>query len=377
MKIEHLRRQAIRRSLFKPVPLPEAIERLGFVQADPMRAPARAQDLILMHRARRYRAGELEERYPQLAVEEDCFVNYGFVPRAWLGWMHPRTPRRSWDAATGQMADEILAHVRQQGEPTHPQAVEDALQHGRMTGYWGNDQRVSSHLLDGLHYRGHLRVAARQNGTRLYEPAHHPDPTLPPAERAWLLLEKIVQLYAPLPQRSLSQLASMLRYGAPHLQTQVKTHLAQAKALFEHAEVDGETWYWPAGESPQDCWQDGPSGLYLLAPFDPVVWDRLRFERFWRWPYRFEAYTPAAKRKMGHYALPLLWKDEIRAFANVKVQAAPGLAPRMAVELGHADAVAPVPRIERTTAFEDALDKALRRMADFLDVPLGEVRWRA
>ena len=51
--------------------------------------------------------------------------------------------------------------------------------------------------------------------------------------------------------------------------------------------------------------------------------------------------------------------------------------PRMAVELGHADAVAPVPRIERTTAFEDALDKALRRMADFLDVPLGEVRWRA
>ena len=34
----------------------------------------------------------------------------------------------------------------------------------------------------------------------------------------------------------------------------------------------------------------------LLAPFDPVVWDRDRFERLWGWAYRFEAYTPAAKR---------------------------------------------------------------------------------
>jgi hypothetical protein len=35
----------------------------------------------------------------------------------------------------------------------------------------------------------------------------------------------------------------------------------------------------------------------LLAPFDPVVWDRQRFEAFWGWAYRFEAYTPASKRK--------------------------------------------------------------------------------
>ena len=60
----------------------EAIARLGFVQADPIRAPARAQDLTLRHRVAGYRAGDLERRYPRLAIEEDFFVNYGFLPRA-------------------------------------------------------------------------------------------------------------------------------------------------------------------------------------------------------------------------------------------------------------------------------------------------------
>ena len=42
--LDELRRYAIARSLFKPLTLPGAIRKLGFVQADPMRAPARAQD---------------------------------------------------------------------------------------------------------------------------------------------------------------------------------------------------------------------------------------------------------------------------------------------------------------------------------------------
>jgi len=48
--------------------------------ADPIRAPARAQDLTLRHRVKDYRAGDLERRYAALGVEEDFFVTYGFVP---------------------------------------------------------------------------------------------------------------------------------------------------------------------------------------------------------------------------------------------------------------------------------------------------------
>ena len=57
--------------------------------------------------------------------------------------------------------------------------------------------------------------------------------------------------------------------------------------------------------------------MKLLAPFDPIVWDRRRFEHLWGWDYRFEAYTPAAKRRYGYYALPLLWRDRVVGWANV------------------------------------------------------------
>ena len=68
------------------------------MQADPIRAPARAQDLTLRHRVKGYRAGDLERRYPRLPIEEDCLVNYGFLPREHLALMHPRVARRAWDA---------------------------------------------------------------------------------------------------------------------------------------------------------------------------------------------------------------------------------------------------------------------------------------
>jgi hypothetical protein len=69
--VSELRDRAIAHTLFPPTTLAKAIVRLGFVQADPIRAPARAQDLILRHRVDGYRVGELDRRYPSLPVEED------------------------------------------------------------------------------------------------------------------------------------------------------------------------------------------------------------------------------------------------------------------------------------------------------------------
>ena len=92
--LEDLRRFAIARSLFRPTTLPRALDRLGFVQADPIRAPARAQDLILRQRVTRYRAGDLERRYAALDVEEDVFINYGFVTPRGAGADAPAPRRR-------------------------------------------------------------------------------------------------------------------------------------------------------------------------------------------------------------------------------------------------------------------------------------------
>ena len=195
--LEQLRRYAIARSLFKPTTLLAAIRRLGFVQADPMRAPARAQDLILFQRVKDYRAGDLERRYERLALEEETFVNYGFVPREWTVLLHPRTPRRAWDAATQRRAHELLAFVRERGA-VHPREVSEAFaHHGRVAGYWGGDLNASTRLLEDMHRHGWLRVRRRESGTRVYEAVEHPPQDASPARaqaRAEALVDHIVRL---------------------------------------------------------------------------------------------------------------------------------------------------------------------------------------
>src|SRR5688572_7260968 len=123
LTLDHLRRYAVARTLFRPTTLMRAIGRLGFVQADPIRAPARAQDLTLRHRVAGYRAGDLERRYPRLALEEDFFVNYGFLPRAHQALMHPRIARLAWTAARWQQAQAVREFIAARGA-VHPRDVD-------------------------------------------------------------------------------------------------------------------------------------------------------------------------------------------------------------------------------------------------------------
>jgi uncharacterized protein len=346
-------------STFKAPSLHQAIARLGFVQADPMRAPARAQDLILAHRVKDYRAGDLERRYPRLAIEEDCFVNYGFLPRKTLVLLHPRVVRRDWDAGMQARAQEVLAFVRKHGR-ARPKDVQAHFAHGRIKGYWGGDLNASTHLLKGLHYRGLLRVERREAGTRVYQAIEHgPQDDSPEARlaRAGELLDMVVQLYAPLSAASLGYLCGLLRYGAPHLATEVRKVREDSESRYAHAQVAGLLWFWPRGEKPASARHRVGDRLRFLAPFDPVVWDRRRFHLFWGWEYKMEAYVPPHKRRMGHYAMPMLWGENMLGWANLKV-----VDGRLQHELGF---VATRPR---GSAFRLALDEALQRMEQFLDL---------
>ena len=321
--LDDLRRYAVARTLFKPTTLVRAIQKLGFVQADPIRAPARAQDLTLRHRVAGYRAGDLERRYPRLAIEEDFLVNYGFLPRRHLALMHPRIARREWDEATREKAAAMLAFIRARG-PTHPRTIEAAFAHGRITNYWGGSSLATTQLLDGMHYRGLLRVARRESGIRIYQAVEHPpaeDDAPARARRATELVELVIRKYAPLPRRSLGYLVSMLGYGAPHLRAEARAVLAKAREHLASTEIDGVSWFWPADENPRSSRWRPDDAVRFLAPFDPIVWDRRRFELLWGWTYRFEAYTPAAKRKLGYYALPLLFGDRVIGWANASVVA--------------------------------------------------------
>lgn len=356
--LDHLRRYAVARTLFKPTTLLRAIRRLGFLQADPIRAPARAQDLTLRHRVKDYRAGDLEQRYPRLPIEEDCLVNYGFLPREHLALMHPRVATKRWDRATQRRAAEVLEFVRERRR-VHPREVDEHFAHGRVTNYWGGSSNASTHLLDGMHYRGLLRVVRRDAGIRVYEAVQHPPADDGPEERARraaALMELIVRKYAPLPSRTLTHLVYLLNYGAPHLKAQTQAAMKLAREHLASLQLDGVTWYWPADENPASRRHRVDDAVRLLAPFDPVVWDRTRFELLWNWTYRFEAYTPASKRKLGYYALPLLWHDRVIGWGNLSVENG-----RLKQQLGYVDGKAP-----RDPVFKSALADELQRMRTFL-----------
>lgn len=324
---DDLRRFTVSRSLFEPTTLKRALQRLGFVQADPIRAPARAQDLILRHRVRNYRAGDLERRYAQLGIEEDFFINYGFVTREVQALMHPRSDRCvpaegivRLPRARRTRALAILQFVQERGE-VHPQEVDEQFSHGKVRNYWGGTSNATTHLLDGMHYQGLLRVVRREKGIRVYAVREH-GPVLSDRQecrrRMDALADIAIQIYAPMPLPSLRFLLRRLRFAAPQWQKDVGLAIERAKQRLQHAEIDGIRWYWPADEDVRN--HVGEERVYLLAPFDPVVWDRDRFELLWGWEYRFEAYTPAAKRVRGYYALPMLWRDRVIGWANLVVK---------------------------------------------------------
>ncbi|HEX8031427.1 MAG TPA: crosslink repair DNA glycosylase YcaQ family protein [Vicinamibacterales bacterium] len=351
--VADLRRFAVSRSLVSAPSLKAALDRFGFVQADPIRAPARAQDLTLRPRVRGYRAGDLEARYARLGIEEDFFINYGFVTRRLQALMHPRgsiTP-----TASNKRAKAILEFIRERGS-AHPREVDSHFAHGRVTNFWGGSSSATTHLLELMHYKGMVRVARRDNGIRIYAMQQHgAGPAGAVERRAALdvLVDMLVDIYAPIPAASLSFIVRRLRYATPQWQGDIASALERARKRLAHDSIDGHTWYWPASDAGE---HDPVEGVRLLAPFDPVVWDRRRFELLWGWAYRFEAYTPLPKRKLGYYALPLLWRDEVIGWANVSNRGG-----SLDTEIGFVSGRAP-----RDRDFKAALEAEVEAMRTFL-----------
>ncbi len=351
--LAQLRRYAVARSHFAPTSLKRAIHKLGFVQADPIRAPARAQDLILRHRVKDYRCGDLERRYAKLSIEEDHFVNYGFVPRATHALMHPRTAREVWTPARWKQARAVLEWVATRGV-VHPREVNAHFAQGKVKNWFGGSSNATTQLLGGMHYRGLLRIARRENGTRLYAAREATPAPADPQAAFDALVDVAAAKYAPLPAVTLGRLLSHLCLGAPQWRGDRNAALRRAKQRLAHAQVDGTDWYWPNTERLRRGEPDDT--VRLLAPFDPVVWDRRRFERFWGWAYRFEAYTPASKRKLGYYALPLLWRDAVIGWGNLTAEGG-----KLNAQLGYVSGRAP-----REAVFKRERAAELERIEEFL-----------
>jgi len=307
--LNELRRQAISTSLFRSGTLRQAVERLGFVQADPIRAPARAQDLILRHRVKGYRAGDLERHYHRLGLEEDFLYVHGFMPRSTWRLLHPRVVKRLTVLEKGVL--EFAASRKR----IHPGDLEAHFGSKRAANDWGGQSKLTTLALHRLHRFGFLRVVGREKGIRVYEAVPQDYEPLDPVERYRQLALLIAGQLGPIREGTLRGALARVTRRSPALKAARTTLPAIVKSgELVQTTVDGVRYLSRADQKTRGRPHEM---VRFLAPFDPVVWDRPRFEHFWGWAYRFEAYVPAAKRQLGYYALPLLWRDDVIGWVNV------------------------------------------------------------
>ena len=118
--------------------------------------------------------------------------------------------------------------------------------------------------------------------------------------------------------------------------------------------MEGQTYFWSA----ENTLEPGPvSGVRIVGPFDPLVWDRRRFAHLHGWTYKFEAYTPPAKRRMGYYALPLFWNEQAVGWANLNVEQG-----QLISDLGF------VPGVRQTVKLRRGIEAELERYRAFLNL---------
>jgi len=350
--VKNLRARAIAQSLFPNTTLKQAIEKLGFVQADPIRAPAAAQDLILRHRVKDYLAGELERQYPLLDIEEDMLYAYGFLARPVWQLLHPRM-------VTGltKLEKNILAALHDKGE-MHPRDLAADFGSKQTVNAWGGHSKETTRALEDLHYRGLLRIVRREKGIKVYQPAPPVGDPAPAWERTRGLIMVVANILSPVPEKSLLETVGRIRHSVPKLPggTRAVLHEMIGESRLVTATVNGIK-YISTPQPPGT--NDLPPTVRFLAPFDPLVWDRRRFEHLWGWSYRFEAYTPSAKRLRGYYAMPLLWGDNVIGWANASVTQK-----KLAVATGF------VEKRPKDAAFRDQLSEEVDRLKSFLNLSI-------
>lgn len=207
----------------------------------------------------------------------------------------------------------VLDEVRDRG----PVSARDLGAPGERTGpWWGwHDGKTA---LEYLFWAGEVTTATRRGFERVYD---LPERVIPP---------DILALPTPSEadaQRELVRLAirAMGIATASDLRDYFRLPLAGARRAIAELAEDGalapaavEGWKQSAFLDPEAAWPKRGTGTALLSPFDPLVWERSRTERLFKFRYRIEIYTPAPKRQYGYYVLPFLYRGRLVARVDLK-----------------------------------------------------------
>jgi uncharacterized protein len=363
-----------------------ALAHHGYVQIDPINVCGRMHDLILRARVAGYREGDLmrflhgadEDEKPHGAEIRTAFEHH--LPSTGIlvaleaeAWPHLRQAMRerarrtsAWSgkltAREAELAKRILAALGERG-PLGSDAVEDERRAGRSV--WGAATLVKA-TLQKLFFHGRVLIARREGGRRLYD---LPERVLPAAVLAraetesgetarWEALLKLRQRRLTALKRgelaAVADLVRPVRLEGAAAESGVMYCLREDEGLWaevkEAAVAGRHRASEPMGGTPmprQSTKSNGGTPMplqghrpRLLAPLDPLIYDRKLARVLWDFDYTWEVYTPSAKRKRGYYALPLLSGAELVGHVDPKADRKGGRLTVVGREArrGHADA---------------------------------------
>ena len=311
LSVEQARRIAVRAQLLdapRPTDLLEVVDRLTLVQHDPIAAVAPSADLLLWSRlGSSYDPGDLRD-----ALDEQRLIDHHGMIRPsehlaafraemaiWPGrpdemkdWEHDIA---AWVEANDECRRDILELLRGDG-PLPTSELPDTCRVPWRSSGWNNNQNVKR-LLVQMVERGEVATAGRRGREQLWDLAEriYPDDPVPDVDEGRRLRD----------ERRLAALgiarATMPATGSPE-----PNGVGQAG---EPATVDGVKGEWRVDPVHLDGEFSGRTAL--LSPYDRLVYDRRRAEELFGFEYFLEMYKPAAKRRWGYYALPVLHGDRL------------------------------------------------------------------
>ena len=301
---EQARRVAVRAQLLdapRPVDLLEVVRRLTLLQIDPTAAIAPSADLVAWSRlGSAYRPADLRR-----ALEDDrtLFEHNALVrPAADLGLVLARAvewPRherpRAWLRENDRFRRDILALLARSGPLSSRDIPDTCVVPWASTG-WTNSRNVTQ-MLEFLMMSGEVAIAGRVGRERLWDVAERvypADVVVPSADEARRAMD----------ERRLSALGI-----ARSKTTAMPIEPIDVGEAGEPAVVEGTKGEWRV--DPALLRDDFEGRTALLSPFDRLVYDRARALELFEFDYTLEMYKPAAKRRWGYFALPVLHHDRL------------------------------------------------------------------
>ena len=303
------RRIAVRAQLLdspRPTDLLDVVRHLTLLQLDPIAAVAPSADLVAWSRlGSSYSPADLRkavdgqdiiELHALLRPREDLAL-YRADMAEWPGTEQSdwRVRIRDWIKANDGCRRDILGRLEASG-PLPSRELPDTCEVPWGSTGWTNNKNITR-LLEFMVARGEVAVSGRQGRDRLWDLAArvYPDDPIVPADDALRIRN----------ERRLRALGLARATG-----TVLPGESGLVGDAGEPAVVDGVKGEWRVDPH----WLDGASfsgRAALLSPFDRLTHDRKRALELFDFDYQLEMYKPAAKRKWGYFALPILHGDRL------------------------------------------------------------------